>query len=158
VSGLLREMGVALGAAVIATGGIALFVYWLASALSGRRHALHHLGRLACEIAGVAQSIDSDLALWPAHAAVVFRLQCQQHRHRASEALDAQELDRLSLQEMEAWLARLHEDHRHMVDLRSALDAELAGLERLRSSRLLPPGRAARSSWPGSGYQQSGLT
>jgi hypothetical protein len=158
VSGQLREMGVALGAAVIASGGIALFVYWLVSALSGRRHALHHLRRLASEVVDVAHSIDSDLALWPAHAAVVFRWQCQQHRQRASEALTAQELDRLSLQEMQAWLARLHDDHRHIVNLRSALDVELAGLERVRASRPHPCGRAARSSWPGSGYQQSGLT
>jgi hypothetical protein len=147
-------MAIAVGAAAAATLGIALFVYWLITALSGRRHALHHIGRLAAEIIAVAQTIESDLACKPAAAcAPLFRSRCLERRRRADEAVEArQELDRLSLQDMEAWLERLHEDHGGIVHLRSELGAELAAVVRGVQPRVEAAERSP-SQWPGSGYQ-----
>lgn len=154
-AGHFWEMAVAVGAALAATLGIALFVYWLITALSGRRHALHHIARLAAEIIAVAHTIETDLACKPAApVAPVFRSRCLERRRRADEAVEArQELDRLSLQEMESWLERLHEDHGGIVHLRSELDAELAAVVRGAPPRVTPD--RGPSQWPGSGYQTS---
>jgi hypothetical protein len=135
------------GAACI--GAVTAFVW-------KRRHeedAARHILRLAAEIDGVADGIDTDLACAADDPpCVVLRQRCREAHERAIQAL-AEGRD-LRLQEREALttlLLLLHDDHRRIVDLRSDVDRALArkarGEERC---RVVSFGRSKSSHWPSS--------
>jgi hypothetical protein len=138
---------------MIAAAGAAACIAAALAFLWQRRHdedTARHILRLAQEIDGVADGIDSDLA----RAAddppcVVLRQRCREAHERATQAL-AEGKD-LRLQEREALttlLLLLHEDHRQMVDLRLDVDRALArrkaGEDR---NRVIQFGRSKSSGW-----------
>jgi hypothetical protein len=93
-----------------------------------RREASEHIVRLAGEIVAIARTVASDLAhIGPNTPFARFDQQAAEYARRAGNAIAARDrLRRRRSQVLEATLVLLHEDHRHMVDLRSEFDAALA--------------------------------
>ena len=143
----------ALAAAGLAAGALAA---WFCLR---RRHddgTVRDILRLAREIDAVAATVDADLEdAADDPPCVVLRQRSREARERAAQALARGRA--LRGQDREALITSLlllHDDHRRIVDLRSAVDAALARRKAAPAdddrSRIISFGRSKPSRWPSS--------
>lgn len=140
-----------------ACAGISVVVFLVWAALRRRRQAtVHHMLRLASDIAAVAANIDDDLPrVRTQETASVLHLRCRESRANADEALAQRtRLTSLSLEHLKIWLAQLYDDHRRIVDLRLDVDTALTGngSPAKRACHFASGSSSRRSQWPSSGF------
>jgi hypothetical protein len=136
---------VAIAAALVA---IVALRQWSVHRSHTRKAAAHAL-RLADDIASVAETIEADLSKLAGHESLeALRARCRESRERADEAFARRRtLARLDVDILQELVDGLHDDHRRVVNLRSEVDAALAGT---RGSRIYK--FAARSRFPSSSF------
>lgn len=149
-------------AALTAAACLALFALriWIARQRV-RREARLHIRRLASEIIHVAGTIEADLSGMAGDSRFFSGLtaRCNECRGRSEASLASTAgLRRFDIDRLNRELELLHDDHRRIVDLRSDVDAALAGLRRSssgshsRSCKFATGSKPQRSRWSSTGF------